>query len=113
MGIEQRLHTLEIAVVLLNSTIDRLIELQYAQIQQQRVVVPTGKNLKKHSPKKLTRDRLIDMAGRYERVKGEADFDILLKVFDVERLVDLQKEDYARFYQQMLSELHVSLEEEK
>jgi len=36
-----------------------------------------------------------------------------LKVFDVERLVDLQKEDYARFYQQMLSELHVSLEEEK
>jgi hypothetical protein len=111
MGIEQRLRALETAIIRLNVTFDRMIELQYSQIQQQRVVVPHGKNLKKHSPKKLTRDRVIAMAGRYERVKSEQDLDILLKVFEVERVVDLPKEDYARFYKQMLSELHTSIEE--
>lgn len=109
MSIEQRLHTLEVAVVRLNSTIDRLIELQYEALRRQKTVV-TRPHKKKHGPQKLTRERLIELAARYERVKGEKDFDILLKVFDIERLLDLPKEDYEKFFKQMLTELHESVD---
>lgn len=105
--IEKRLKDLEIAVTRLNATMDRLIEAQYAAIRRVTVPADVTKPIK---PKRVTRERLIELAQRYENVKGIEDLDILLRVYDIERLVDLPKHEYEKFYNQMLRELHTEFE---
>jgi hypothetical protein len=101
--LEQRLKAVEIAIIRLTVAVDKLTEAQYATLKRVTVPQQPGKPVK---PKRVTRDRLIEQASRYQRVRGQEDFDILLHVFDIETLADLEQKDFQKFYNQMLRELH-------
>lgn len=113
MSIENRLKAVEIALVRLTDAITQNTEAHYATLR--RVTVPTEDELlprrrKPVKPKTINMQRLTELAERYERVKGQDDFNILLRVFNIETLAKLERKEYKKFYEQMLSELHVAIE---
>ena len=110
--IEKRLKELEEAVVRLTVAVDKMSESYLTAVRHKVIPIQDGRpNAKKpRTPNRITMDRIIELAGRYERVKSQKDFDILLSVFDINKLADLEKKDYQAFYNQMLRELHISFE---
>ncbi len=110
--IEKRLKEVEEAIVRLTVAVDKMTEAYMTAVRHRVIPVQDGRpNAKKpRKPNRITKERIIEVAARYERVKSKKDFDILLSVFDIQTLADLEKKDYQAFYNQMLRELHIEFE---